>query len=305
MELRELRYFLTVAREGSIRRASQRLNISQPGLSKAIMNLESQLGVQLFERHTRRLIITPRGQYLRSRAREIIDLADKTQMEFDEFDRENISGEIFIGGGETEGMRLIAKSLYALKEKHPHITYHLYSGNGDDVKERLDKGLLDFGLLIEPADVSRYDYIRLPIYDSWGLLVKKEHPLAQREFITPEDLKDIPLICSRQSLVEKEFSSWLGFDIKNLNVTATYNLIFNASLLVDEGVGCALTLNRLVNTAPHSSFTFIPLKPALRANLIMVWKKYQVFSKAAEKFLQVIRREIEKEKNSLPKPENI
>ncbi len=294
MEIRELRYFLAVARENSITLAAESLNITQPGLSKVIMTMEEQLGTKLFIRENRKITLTEDGILLRKRAQEIIDLVDKAEAEFIENEKNSsdITGDVYIGGGETEGMRFVGKTIKNLQEKHPNIHYHLFSGNSDDVMERLDKGLLDFGILIEPVDVRKYDYLRLPVYDTWGILMRKDSPLAELKFIQPNNLLELPLICSRQSLVKNEISSWLGSDFEKLNIISTYNLIFNASLLVDEGVGYALCLDKLVDTSCSSNLCFKPLKPNLKANLIIIWKKYQVFPKAAQKFLDELQNEI-------------
>ncbi|WP_024345212.1 LysR family transcriptional regulator [Lacrimispora indolis] len=291
MELRVLRYFLTVVREKNITGAAKALNVTQPTLSKQLMELEESLGKKLFVRGNRTITLTEEGMLLYRRAQEIIDLADKTESEFRGSD-EVISGDICIGGAETDAMRLTAKTIKKLQNKYPHIQYHLFSGNADDVTERLDKGLLDFGILIEPADIKKYDYLRLPATDTWGLLMKKDSPLAALEMIRPENLRNIPLLCSKQTLVKNEISGWLRDDYDKLNIVATYNLIYNASLMVEEGVGYALCLDKLVNTTGSSSLCFRPLEPGLEANLDIVWKKYQVFSKAAEKFLEKLQEEI-------------
>lgn len=291
MELRVLRYFLTVVREKNITGAAKALNVTQPTLSKQLMELEESLGKKLFVRGNRTITLTEEGMLLYRRAQEIIDLADKTESEFRGSD-EVISGDICIGGAETDAMRLTAKTIKKLQNKYPHIQYHLFSGNADDVTERLDKGLLDFGILIEPADIKKYDYLRLPATDTWGLLMIKDSPLAALEMIRPENLRNIPLLCSKQTLVKNEISGWLRDDYDKLNIVATYNLIYNASLMVEEGVGYALCLDKLVNTTGSSSLCFRPLEPGLEANLDIVWKKYQVFSKAAEKFLEKLQEEI-------------
>lgn len=291
MELRVLRYFLTVAREESITRAADALNITQPTLSRQIMELEEELDTQLIIRGSRKLTLTDDGMLLRKRAEEIIDLVDKTENEMKSTD-EVVSGEIYIGAGETDAIRIIAQAAKDLKYSYPGIRYNLFSGNGDDVTEKLDKGLLDFGILIEPADTKKYDYIKLPAVDTWGLLMKKDSPLASKERIIPSDLLNVPLLCSRQSLVKNVLSGWLGQDFDKLNIIATYNLIFNASIMVDQGFGCALTLDKLVNTTGDSNLCFKPLFPKLEAGLVIVWKKYQVFSKAAEIFLNNLQKRI-------------
>lgn len=295
MEVRVLRYFLAVAREESISKAAEILHITQPTLSRQIMELEQQLGCRLLNRGTRnhKITLTQDGILLRKRAEEIITLIDKTENEFASADS-LISGEIYIGGGETDAMRLIAKTAQKLKRDYPGIRYHLFSGNADDVTEKLDNGLIDFGILIEPADIKKYNYIQLPATDRWGLLMRKDSSLAKKERITPKDLEEIPLITSRQTLVHNEISGWIGGDFDKLNIVATYNLVYNASLMVDEGFGYALCLDKLVNTSKDSRLCFKPLYPQLEAHLDIVWKKYHEFSKAEEKFLSMLKKEIEK-----------
>ena len=293
MDIRILRYFLAVVREESISGAAESLHLTQPTLSRQLMDLEEELGVKLLNRgkKNRRITLTEEGMLLRRRAEEIVALADKT---IEEFDTSNdvVSGDIYIGGGETNAMRLIARIGKKLQADYPLIHYHLYSGNADDVAERLDKGLLDFGLFIGATNMERYNYLRLPVTDTWGLLMRKDSPLADKESIHSEDLENIPLIVSRQSMVHNELSGWSGRDFDKLNIVATYNLIYNASLMVDEGFGYALCLDRLVFSADNNNFCFRPLEPKLEAHLNIAWKKYQVFSKAAEKFLETLQSEI-------------
>ena len=217
MDIRVLQYFLAVAREASITKAAQSLNMTQPPLSRQLKELEEELGKQLFIRGNRRVTLTEEGMILRKRAEEMVELMEKTKAEVSS-SGENISGEIYIGGGETEGIRLIAKAAEKIQRKHPGISYHLFSGNADDVTERLDRGLLDFGILIEPADIKKYDFIRLPTKDRWGLLMRRDHPLAEKSGIQPEDLQGLPLIASRQSLAHNELSGWLGKQYESLQI---------------------------------------------------------------------------------------
>ncbi len=292
MEFRVLRYFLAIAREESITGAAKTLNVTQPTLSKQLMELEDELGKKLLIRGNRRVTLTEEGILLRKRAQEIMELVDKTETEIGSVD-EVISGDIYIGSGETDAMRLIAKTVKKLQEEHPHIQYHLYSGNADDVLERLDKGLLDFGIIIGAAHIQKYDYLRLPATDTWGLLMKKDSPLASLDSIRPKNLIGIPLLCSRQALAGNELSGWIRGGSENQNIVATYNLIYNAALMVEEGIGYALCLDKLVNTTSVSNLCFVPLEPRLEASLNIVWKKYQVFSKVAEKFLEKLQKEIQ------------
>lgn len=295
MEIRLLKYFLAVAREENITAAAESLHITQPTLSKQLMELEDELGKKLFIRGKRKITLTEDGILLRKRAGEIIDLLEKTQSELKNLDNEVISGDIYIGAGETEGMRIIAKVSRQLQKKYPNIYYHLFSGNSEDVIEKLDKGLIDFGVLIEPTDIKKYGYVKLPVYDTWGVLMRKDSDLAKKDYIEPNDLLDIPLLCSRQALANNEFSIWFGDNTEKLNVVATYNLIYNASLYVEEGFGYAITLDKLINLTDDSNLCFKPIIPNLKANLVMVWKKYQVFSKATQIFLDELQKEINRE----------
>lgn len=292
MEIRLLKYFLAVAREENITAAAESLHITQPTLSKQLMELEDELGKKLFIRGKRKITLTEDGILLRKRAGEIVDLLEKTQAELKNLDNEVISGDIYIGAGETEGMRIIAKLSSKLQKKYPNIHYHLFSGNSEDVIEKLDKGLIDFGVLIEPTDIKKYGYVKLPVYDTWGVLMRKDSDLAKKDYIKPNDLLNIPLLCSRQALANNEFSIWFGDNIEKLNVVATYNLIYNASLYVEEGFGYAVTLDKLINLTDDSNLCFKPIIPNLKANLVIVWKKYQVFSKATQKFLDELQKEI-------------
>ena len=288
MELRVLRYFLAVAREESITAAAQQLHVTQPTLSRQLMDLEEELGSPLFIRGNRKITLTEEGRFLRKRAQEIIDLTDKTQAEFNSVE-DMITGNVHIGAGETQAIRLLAKAACRLGDEQPHIHYHLFSGNADDVMEKLDKGLLDFGIVIQPVDISKYDSLQLPYQDVWGVLMRRDAPLANKDYIEPADLKDLPLLCSRQSLLKSDLSDWYGSDFEQLNIIIRYNLIYNAALMVEEGLGYAITLDGLINTTGDSTLCFKPLAPKLTANLYLIWKKYQVFSKASEKFLAYLK----------------
>lgn len=293
MELRVLRYFLAVAREGNITGAANSLHLSQPTLSRQIKDLEDELGHPLLIRKSHRVALTPEGILFRKRAEEIVAMVDKTEAEFTAM-QNTVGGDIYIGGGETQAIRHITKIAKALRDDYPGIHYHLYSGNAPDVTERLDKGLLDFGILIQPADLSKYDYLNLPDKDTWGVVVRKDSPLAEKAYVERKDLLDVPLICSRQVIApqraDNDFATWFGADFKKLNIAATYNLVYNATMMVESGIGYAITLDRLANTAEDSRVCFRPLKPTLESGLNIVWKKYQVFSPAAELFLERLRR---------------
>lgn len=294
MELRVLQYFLAITREESISGAAEQLHITQPTLSRQIKELEEVLGKQLFIRGNRKITLTEDGMFLRKRAEEIINLVEKTESDLLLSDA-SISGDIYIGSGETEGMKLIAKVMHKCQAKYPDIRFHLFSGNAQDVADRIEKGLLDFGIFVEPADISKYDFLKLPVTDVWGVLMRRDSPLATKNSITSQDLKDIPLIFSNQQMVKNEISGWMDGDFEQLNIIATYNLIYNASLLVEEGQSYVLGLDKLINTSGDSQLCFKPLEPRLEVGLTLVWKKYQIFSRAADYFLKTLRNEIEKD----------
>ena len=292
MELRVLRYFLTIAREGSITNAANVLHVTQPTLSRQIHDLEEELGQRLFVRGSRNMSLTAEGMILRKRAEEIISMVDKTEAEFSSMSNV-VSGDIYIGGGETEAVKLIAQIVCELRTAYPEIQYHLYSGNAEDVTERLDKGLLDFGLLIQPADISKYDYFNIPTRDTWGVIMRKDIPLAKKETIRKEDLLNVPLICSRQVISEErhrnEFAEWFGEDFDKLDIVTTFNLVYNAAIMVEAGVGYAITIDKIANTTESSSLCFRPLEPQLDSGLNIIWKKDQVFSAAAALFFKKLR----------------
>ena len=252
------------------------------------MDLEDELGKQLFIRGKRRITLTEDGILLRKRASEIIELVEKAESELQNND-ELVVGDVYIGAAETDGIKLIAKLCKNLQDKYPNIHYHLFSGNSEDVLEKLDKGLVDFAILFEPSDLKKYNHIKLPVYNNWGLLMKKDNPLAKLEYIKPKNLLNIPLIFSKQALDNNELAGWFGQNVEKLNIVTTYNLIYNASFFVEEGFGSALTLDNLVN---NPNLCFRPLEPNLKSNLVMAWKKYQVFSKASQIFLYELQKEL-------------
>lgn len=288
MEIRELRYFLAIAREGSITNASNFLHVTAPTLSRQIKELEEELGKKLFHRRSHSMALTPEGMVLRKRAEEIVAMVNKTEEEFSAMEN-TITGDIYIGGGETQTIRKIAEIAKELRDDYPGVRYHLYSGNAQDVTERLDKGLLDFGILIQPADLSKYDFLNLPDMDSWGVIMRKDSPLAQKEWIQRKDLLNVPLICSRQAILPQqthnEFADWFGEDFDKLDIVTTFNLVYNAAMMVEAGVGYAIAIDKLANTSEGSPLCFRPLSPKLESGLNIVWKKYPVFSPAAELFL--------------------
>ena len=225
---------------------------------------------------------------LRRRAEEILDLVKKAESEIALSD-DIIAGDVYVGAGETDGVRLLARVARQVQAEYPQIHFHISSGDALDVFENLEKGLVDFGLLLQPGDSSKYESLELPVKDAWGVLMRKDAPLAGKDAITPEDLWDKPLIISRQAMNGDRLSSWLQRDFENLHVAATYSLLYNGSLMVDEGLGYALCLDKIINVTGDSPLCFRPLSPRLEVGMNILWKKYRVFSKAAEQFLTRMR----------------
>ncbi|NCE63405.1 LysR family transcriptional regulator [Pseudoflavonifractor sp. 524-17] len=290
MDIRVLQYFLAVAREESITKAAEALRMTLPPLSRQLKELEEELGKTLLIRGSKKVTLTEDGVLLRKRAQELVELMEKTKAELSS-SGETINGDVYIGSGETDAISFFAQAAGKLQKKYPLIHYHMYSGDAEIIMEKLDKGLIDFGLLVGPVDVSKYDYMRLPVSDTWGVLMRRDSPLARHETIHPEDLWDKPLIVSQQTYVSRDIFAWLGNGIQRLNVVLTYNLIYNASRFVKDGFGYAITLDKLINTTGDSALCFRPLSPRLEAGLCIVWKKYQIFSRASKAFLHQLKQE--------------
>lgn len=291
MELRVLQYFLSVAREQSISSAAESLHLSQPTLSTQLKALEEELGKQLLIRGTkgsRKVLLTEEGMILRKRAEEILELVRMTESEISLSD-EIIAGDVYIGTGESDMIRVFARAAKSLQEKYPDIHYHILSGNASFVQEHLDRGLIDFGVVYVPVDTNIYNSIKIPVRDIWGVLMRKDAPLAEKEFIQPQDLWDKPLIVSVQKTDAWPMAKWIQHDVAKLNVVATYNLVFNASLMVAEGLGYAICFDKLINVSGDSNLCFRPLSPRMEAEASIIWKRYQIFSKAAQKFIDALQ----------------
>jgi len=286
MELRILHYFLAIAREGSISKAAKSLHMTQPTLSTQIKNLEEELGKQLLIRGSKRITLTEEGKLLQKRAEEIIDLVEKTQSEIS---NEYIGGDLYIGSGD---IRFIVKIIHAFKQDYPLVHIHLFSGNTSDTLEKIDKGLLDFGVLINPPDLKHYEFIKLPVSNVMGLLMRKDSPLAKNEFITPEDLMGIPLMTGRNYATRQTISDWLDYDFEKLNVVAKFNSVFNGMLMVEEGIGYATSREDLIPEIETSVLCFKPFKPQLLSEVSLVWKRHQRFSPVTKKFLEYIQNEV-------------
>ncbi|WP_367932548.1 LysR family transcriptional regulator [Enterocloster citroniae] len=293
IETRLLYYFLAIAREQSITKAAETLHVTQPTLSKQMMELEAQLGKQLLIRGKKKITLTEEGAFLRAQAQEMINLMEKTESAF-RADEEIIGGDIYIGCGETPAMEFITELFKEIQTDYPGIHFHIYSGDADAVLERLDKGLLDAGLLLGPMQQEKYDYINIFKSDIYGLLMPRDCSLAERQTVSVADLYNIPLIFSAQTYAGHQRLEWFGVDYDSLNIVATYNLIYNATFMVEQGMGYAFCLGNLVSTDGNRNLAFRPFSPDLKIDLFIVTKKYQTFSPAAKIFLSYLREKLQK-----------
>lgn len=283
MEIRVLRYFLTVVREESITRAAEALHITQPTLSRQLSQMEEELGIKLFERGSRKIGLTNEGILLRRRAEEIVRLVDKTEEEL-AWQDEQVEGKISIGCGEIASVQLLPELFRTFREKYPRVSFDIFTATADLVKEQMDKGLLDIGLLLEPVDMEKYDYIRLEIKENWVVLMHPESPLAEKETVTAEDLLDLPLILPRRMNVQSELASWFGDSYKKLNVAFTSNLSTNGAIMVKNGLAYSLVIEGAAFW-DREKVTYRPLSPPLTATSVLAWKRGQPFSTATTKFI--------------------
>ena len=285
MEIKELRYFIAVAECGSISKAAEKLFTTQPNLSRQLMKLEEETGQKLLIRGNKKSELTEAGRLLYKRATEITELVDRTQSEL-RSDGDEVFGTVCIGGGESYAVGLIAKAAKEVSDMFPGIKFDFFSGDTDAVTEKLEKGLIDFGILIEPSNLEKYNSLRLPLTDKWGILMRKDSPLSEKEYITKEDLNGLPLLFSVHSFKKNNVTAWFCKDLDKLNVVATYNLIYNASLMVEQGMGYAVGLKGIINTSGDSTLCFRPFFPILETHLDVAWKKNGELSKASKIFLE-------------------
>ena len=290
IETRLLQYFLAIAEEQSITRAADYLHITQPTLSKQMMDLEERLGKKLFIRGKKKITLTEDGVFLRSRAQEIISLMEKTEASFRE-NEQAITGDVYIGCGEHRSTYPLMQMINRVQKEYPDIRFHFFSGNADAITERLDKGLLDMGFLLEPEINPRYDYQKLPLRETWGVLMRKDSEFASRNSITFKDLSGLPLIMPSQTSNSNQITTFFADILSSPHTVASYNLIYNAGLMVEAGMGYALCIDDLINTAGDHPLTFVPLTPTLHSNVYLFTKKYQVFSKATKLFLDQLQEE--------------
>ena len=284
MEIRTLRYFLAVAREENMTRAAEQLHVTQPTLSKTLKALEDELGKKLFTRHSFSIRLTDEGVLLRNRAEDLVSMADKITQEFVTLD-DITGGDIYLGLAESYQIRLLARAIREFRRQYPELPYHLTSGDTEQVTEKLDKGLLDFSVLAEMPDTAKYDYLVFPSADVWGLVFPKDDPLSEKEVITVDDIAGLPLFCSEQSWIS-DIPRWCGDRMQELRLEGSFRLSYNGSIFAREGLGYLLTFDHLIDTSPASGLVFRPLEPRLENRLYLIWKKYQMLSPIAERFLQ-------------------
>ena len=286
MELRVLKYFLTVAREENITKAANLLHITQPTLSRQLMQLEEELGIKLFQRGRHNIMLTEEGMLLRRRAQEIVDLTEKTEKEL-VHGAETVSGEISIGCGETQNMKPLCEMIAAFQEKYPEVVFHIYTAIADDVTERLENGVLDMGLLLEPVEISRYHFVRMPLEEKWQVLMRKDCPLAKKEKICPSDLAGLPLIIARRQSVRNLLENWFGNVTEGMQIASTCNLShINQSIMVESGIGVALVMDFSCN---DQTLCLRPLEPGIVSGCVLVWKKNQVLPLALTRFIDYMK----------------
>lgn len=285
MEIRVLRYFLTVVREESITRAADVLHITQPTLSRQLSQMEEDIGVKLFHRGTRKITLTNEGMLLRRRAEEILQLVDNTEKELVE-QEEQIEGKITIGCGELASVQILAELTRDFSKKYPGVSYDIVTATADLVKEQMDKGLVDIGLLLEPVDIEKYEFIRLDTKEKWVVLMRPDDELAKKEAISAKDLSELPVIFPRRLNVQSELASWFGDYYTDLHILFTSNLNTNGAVMVRNGLGYSVVIEGSVPFWDHTKITYRPLSPELTATCVLAWKRQQPFSLAATKFIE-------------------
>ncbi len=294
MELRVLQYFLAAAREENITKAAAFLHITQPTLSRQLMQMEEELGVKLFRRGKHNILLTEEGMLLRRRAQEIVDLAEKAAKEVKR-EEEMVLGEISIGCGETQNMKPLSEMIASFRQKYPDVSFNIYTAIADDVKERLENGVLDMGLLLEPVEVSRYHYLRMPLREKWQVLMRRDFQLAEKQKITPGDLAGIPLIMAKRQSVRNELENWFGHDKEKLDIVSTCNLSHhNQSIMVESGIGVALVMEFACN---QDTLCLRPLDPEIESGCVLVWKKNLTLSLAMQRFLEYVKEYLTEKEN--------
>lgn len=285
MEIRVLRYFLTVVREEGINRAAEVLHITQPTLSRQLSQLEEEVGVKLFHRGARKITLTNEGILLRRRAEEILSLVDRTERELVE-QEELVDGRIVIGCGELAAVQVLPEIIETFHEKYPLVTYDIFTGNADLVKEQMEKGLIDIGVLLEPINIEKFDFIRLAGKERWVVLMRPDAPLADKEAVSARDLENLPIILPRRTNVQNELTNWLGDSFQTMQVLFTSNLSTNSAIMVQKGLAYSIVIEGSVPFWDKEKIAYRPLCPELTANSVLAWKKQQPFSLAATKFIE-------------------
>ncbi len=294
MEIRTLRYFLAVAREENMSKAAELLHVSQQALSKGVKSLEEELGKKLFVRHSFSIELTKEGALLRKRAEDLVSLADRIEKEFVSLD-DDLSGELYLGLAESYQIADLARQIRQMKVRYPDLHYHITSGDTEQLIDKLNSGVLDFLVIAQEPDTSVYEALEFPKKDIWGLVFPKDDPLAKKDRITVKDLKGLPLFCSMQGW-ENEIRNWAKNDFKDLELEGTFRLSYNGSLFAKERLGYLLTFDRLIDTSKDSGLVFRPLYPTLENKLYLIWNPFQTFTKAAESFLEQIKRSFHSER---------
>ncbi|MDR4934687.1 LysR family transcriptional regulator [Companilactobacillus paralimentarius] len=289
MELRVLNYFLMIAREENITRAANLLHVSQLTLSRQIAALEEELGTKLFVRQSHKITLTEDGLLLRRRAEEMRQLSDKIKEEMTK-DKGEIAGEIAIGGGELQSMNELSQIMAAFRQKYPLVTFKIQSGNSKDTKWGIEQGLLDLGLLIEPVSTEKYDFARMHPTEQWGVMTAVDSPLAQLDYVESKDLRNQTLIMSNSRPMESELNHWFGSDLKQINIAANYNLLYNAVIMARAGLGSVLCLKL---EAHYKGMKFVPLKPALTYNSVLAWKADQIAARNVLAFIDFTKKYLE------------
>ena len=285
MDIRVLEYYLIVAREESITKAAAILHVTQPTLSRQLMQLEEELQVKLFNRTSHSVVLTEDGLLFKRRAQEIVALSEKTKRDFIRGNRE-LSGEIGIGCGEFRSIQIIAQIMKEFKKEHPFVTFQIYSGNSSNIKERIESGILDIGVILDYVDIRKYDYVRIPLSEEWGVLVREDSPLAAMEYVTPEDIRELPLIISERSMRDNELADWIGKKYEDLNIVSTYNLMYNAAIMVANGMGVAGCIKL---DCRYEGTRFVPARPSVKNNSVFAWKKALSQSQAVSSFIEFSR----------------
>ena len=288
MDIRILRYFLTIAKEGNITKAAEKLHITQPTLSRQLMELEDRIGTKLLIRGKKQITLTDKGVLLEQRAKEIIALLEKTERDISE-DENIISGIVSIGCVETIASKMLPKIMKEFKEKYPMVNYELYSADSDDIKEKIDRGDIDVGILLEPVESAKYEYIRLPYYEQFGVVMKEDNPLALKSSIKTEDLVDIPIIIPRRTIVKDEIAKWLGVSQDKINIIVANNFLTNALLLVEEEFGCVISVEGALSIRKVDGICFVPFSPKRVTGHVLIWKKNKNFPPATSLFIQFIK----------------